>query len=180
MGMAALKHEKNDKFPQVEDSDNHLLLVHCGYVGLMPRSICTDWTMKPKVLAIVNDNAIMMDSRMPLGNVTLAKLHPSFDKLLIIEGDLKNYVQYPGSDCRNGALIKVKNGHKLMEDLYSHHDIVMTGHRGVELKFVAKVLGLNADLTKRKMMGLKWRAGPNYLGSAYTIAIACEVSEWTK
>lgn len=145
MGMAALKHEKIDKFPQADDPDNHILVVHCGYTGLMPRCMCTEWTMRPKVLGIVDDNAIAIDSRMPEGDVTLAKLHPSFDKLLIIEGDLEKYVQYPGSDCRNGALIKVKDGHRIMDELYSHHDILMNGKRAVELKAMAKVLGLVSE-----------------------------------
>lgn len=145
MGMAALKHEKIDKFPEVEDPDNHILVVHCGYTGLMPRSMCTEWTLKPKVLAIVDQNAVAVDSRMPTGAVTLAKLHPSFDKLLIIEGDLEKYVQYPDSDCRNGALIRVKDGRKIMADLYSHHDILLNGHKGEELQIMAKVLGLDCE-----------------------------------
>jgi hypothetical protein len=145
MGMAALKHEKIDKFPEVKDPDNHILVVHCGYTGLMPRCMCTEWTLKPKVLAIVNEKAVMADCRIPIGDVTLVKLHPSFNKLLVIEGDLEEYVQYPGSDCRNGALISVKDGRKIMADLYSHHDILITGHKGAELKVMAKVLGLDSE-----------------------------------
>lgn len=145
MGMAALKHEKIDQFPAVADPDDHILVVHCGYTGLMPRRMCTDWVLKPKVLAIVDDNAVAVDCRMPAGKVTLAKLHPSFDKLLAIEGELERYVQYPGSDCRTGALIKIKDGHKIMRELYSHHDILISGHKGAELKLMAQVLGLNYE-----------------------------------
>ncbi|MDD2562492.1 MAG: hypothetical protein PHG11_09290, partial [Eubacteriales bacterium] len=72
MGMAALKHEKIDTFPQVEDPDHHALGVHCGYFGLVPQSFCTHWTMRPRVFEIVNQDAVMLDCRMAEGPVTLA------------------------------------------------------------------------------------------------------------
>jgi len=36
-------------------------------------------------------------------------------KLLVVEGTLEGYAQYPGSDCRNGAVVRVENGHDLPE-----------------------------------------------------------------
>jgi hypothetical protein len=145
MDLAALKHERIDAFPKVEDPENWLLIAHCGYFGIVPRIYSTDWVLRPKVLKIVDDNAVAMDARLPLGPVTLSKLDPTLTRLQVIEGTLEGYVQYPDSDCRNGALIHVADGHRLMEAFYSHHNLIMTGHRAVELKFMARALGLVFD-----------------------------------
>ncbi len=145
MGPAALKHEKIDKFPDVDEPENHMLVVHCGYFGVVPRPFCTEWTLRPKVLAIVDDNATAIDGRMPVGPVTLAKLDPTLAKLQVIQGELTGYVRYPGTDCRNGALIRVKNGYNLMDRFYSHHNLIITGHRGVEIRLMARALGLAVD-----------------------------------
>lgn len=146
MGMAALKHEKIQEFPNVEDPDNYILVAHCGYMGFVPRCYASEWVLKPKVLGIVDENALAVDARLPVGGVTLGELHPTLNKMLVIEGELDNYAQYPGSDCRNGALIKVKNGHKIMNSMYSHHSIFTTGHRSVELENVAKVLDMDFEV----------------------------------
>ena len=145
MGMAALKHERIEKFPDVKDPENYLLVAHCGYLGVVPKSFSTEWTLRPKVLAIVDENATAIDARLPTGDITLSKLDPTLSKLQVIEGDLESYVQYPGSDCRNGAVIHVKDGYKLMDAFYSHHNLLITGHRGVELKFMAKALDLEIE-----------------------------------
>ena len=144
VGMAALAHEKIDKFPDIEDPDNHALGVHCGYFGLAARPFCTEWTLRPKVLEIVNDDAVMVDCRMPEGPVTLAKINPGFKKLTIIEAEIEAYVQYPGSDCRNGALIRYRDGHKVMEALSSHHALIITGNVKPQLLQLAKVFGWEA------------------------------------
>ncbi len=145
MGLSALKHEKIDKFPDVDEPENHLLVVHCGYFGVVPRPFCTEWTLRPRVLSIVDDNATAIDGRMPVGPVTLAKLDPTLTKLQVIQGNLTGYVQYPGTDCRNGALIRVKNGYSLMDKFYSHHNLIITGHRSTEIRLMARVLGLEVD-----------------------------------
>lgn len=144
MGMAALAHEKIDHFPDVEDSDNCALGVHCGYFGFVPRQFCTQWTLKPKVLGIVNDDAIAVDCRMPEGPITLAKIYPGFEKLSIINAQIDEYVQYPGSDCRNGALIRYKNGHKVMDALCSHHSLIITGDVKPQLLQIAKIFNMTA------------------------------------
>jgi len=148
MGMAALKHEKISSFPEVDQPENHLLVVHCGYLGVLPKSFSSDWKLKPRVLEIVDENATAIDARLPEGEVTLAKLDPTLSKLLIVEGYLEGYVQYPGSDCRNGAIIRIPDGHLLMDKLYSHHDIIMIGHRGVELKSMAYALDIEVEWVK--------------------------------
>ena len=143
VGMAALAHEKIDRFPDIEDPDNHALGVHCGYFGLAPRSFCTEWTLRPKVLEIVNDDAVMVDCRFPKGKATLAKIYPGFKKLSVIEAEIEDYVQYPGSDCRNGALIRYKDGHRVMDELCSHHSLIIAGDVRPQLRQLAKVFGFS-------------------------------------
>jgi hypothetical protein len=145
MGMAALKHERIEGFPEVDRPENHVLIAHCGYLGVLPESFSTEWQLQPKVLAIVDDNATAIDARLPTGDLTMAKLDPTMSKLLVVEGSLVDYVQYPGSDCLNGAVVRVPNGHKLVDKLYSHHVLLMTGHRGVELDSMARVFDLQID-----------------------------------
>jgi len=146
MGGAALKHEHIDEFPKVKGNpDDYLLMVHCGYLGVVPTSFSTEWTLRPKVLDIVDDNASAIDARMPEGPVTISKLDPTLTRLQVIEGELESYAQYPHSHCRNGAVIRVRDGHRLMESFYSHHNLLITGHRRVELKFMARALGLEVD-----------------------------------
>jgi len=139
VGMAALAHEKIDRFPEIEDPDNHALGVHCGYFGFAPRPFCTEWTVRPKVLAIVDENALMVDCRLPLGDVTLAKIYPGFKKLSVIKAEIEKYVQYPGSDCRNGALIRYGDGHRVMDNLCSHHSLIVSGDVRPQLRQLAKV-----------------------------------------
>lgn len=141
VGMAALAHEKIDHFPDIEDPDNHALGIHCGYFGLVPRRFCTEWTLRPKVLEIVNDNALMVDCRLPEGSVTLAKIYPGFKKLSVIKAEIESYVQYPGSDCRNGALIRYRDGYKVMDALCSHHSLIIVGDVRSQLLQLAKVFG---------------------------------------
>jgi hypothetical protein len=145
VGMAALKHEKIDNFPDVPNSDNHALGVHCGYFGFAPQSFCTSWTLRPKVLGIVDENALMADCRMAEGPVTLAKLSPDMKKLTAIKCEIKEYVQYPGSDCRNGALIHYinDNGHEIMDALSSHHALIIKGDQIPALIQASKVFGFD-------------------------------------
>ncbi|MHB1454513.1 MAG: hypothetical protein ACYCYM_11245 [Saccharofermentanales bacterium] len=145
IGMAALKHERIMTFPQVEDPDNHLLIAHCGYFGLMPERFAAEWTLRPKVLAIVDENAVAVDARYPTGDVTLAKLHPLLNSIQVINGNLEGYAQYPDSDCKNGGLIKVQDGHKLMNSFYSHHSCIITRNHQAELDVVASILSLSIE-----------------------------------
>jgi hypothetical protein len=143
MGMAALKHEKIPNFPHVDsEPENHVLAAHCGFLGVLPQSFSTDWALKEKVLAIVDQNAHAMDARLPEGDVTLIKLMPPFDTLSIVEGTLEGYAQFPGSDCRNGAVIRVPNGHRMVQELASHHYIVTVGKNLPEIETMSKVFGL--------------------------------------
>lgn len=144
MGMAALKHEHIPHFPEVEtEPENHILAAHCGYLGVVPQSFSTEWTLRSKVLDIVNDNAIALDARMAEGDMTLVKLAPPFDKLSVIEGQITKYAQFEDSHCLNGAVMKVPNGKRLINELASHHYILTNGHNLNDMEMLAKVFGLS-------------------------------------
>ncbi|MFC1922259.1 hypothetical protein ACFLY4_03130 [Chloroflexota bacterium] len=146
MGDAALKHENIPYFPEVKgDPDNYILAAHCGYFGVVPQSFATDWKVESKVLAIVDDNAIALDARFPEGPITLAKLHPTLETMSVIEGEIEKYIQYEDSDCLNGAVIRVSNGHQLVSALASHHYLILTGRRLAEIRQIAKVFDLDIE-----------------------------------
>ena len=147
MGQAALKHERIPDFPAVEGNpDDHILVAHCGYLGVVPQSFSTEWALRKKVLAIVDDNATAIDARLPVGDMTLAKLHPTFNKITVAEGNLLGYAQYPGSDCLNGGVIRVGDGRKLVDTVSSHHYLLMTGHNLADISYLAKVFDLEVDV----------------------------------
>lgn len=148
VGMAALKHERIEEFPDIEDPDNHALGVHCGYAGFAPQSFSSSWIMRPKVLEIVDERAVVIDCRMQCGPVTLAKLHADMKKITVIEAEIEDYVQYPGSDCLNGILLKYKNGngHRVMESLSSHHAVIILGNVTVKIGQIAGIYGLSMEV----------------------------------
>jgi hypothetical protein len=139
MGKAALAHERIPYFPEVDDPDDHILAAHCGYLGVVPQSFATQWTLSQKVLAIVDDNASAIDARLPVGEMTLAKFDPSFEKMTVAEGSLTDYVQYKNSDCLNGAVLKVPDGRRMLDRLTSHHYLLMTGHYQADIEMIGKV-----------------------------------------
>jgi hypothetical protein len=142
LGDAALKHERISNFPDVEHPENHILVAHCGYLGLLPTSYASQWTLRPKVLGIVDDNATAIDGRLPVGDVTLVKLHSTMNEMTVAEGELTGYAQYENSDCRNGGIIRVRDGRKLVNSLCSHHFIVATGHKLADIQLLGKVFDL--------------------------------------
>ncbi|WP_455382084.1 hypothetical protein [Salinispira pacifica] len=146
MGDAALKHERIPYFPEVDrEPENHILAAHCGYLGVVPQSFSTEWTLQKKVLAIVDDNATAIDARMPEGPMTLVKIESGFDRISVVEGELEQYAQFENSDCLNGAVLKVKDGPALLNRLASHHYILTTGHNAEEIELIAGVFELELN-----------------------------------
>lgn len=139
MGQAALKHERISDFPDLPEPENCVLTAHCGYLGVLPRPFASEWTLRPKVLAIVDENATAIDARLPEGPMTLAKLKATLADMAVVEGSLESYAQYPGSDCRNGAVLRVPDGRRLMAELPSHHALLLTGHHRSAIEWVGKV-----------------------------------------
>lgn len=141
VGKAAIHHEKIDDFPPVPDPENYALGVHCGYAGFAPRSFCSKWKMVPKVLAIVDEKAYMIDCELPTGDMVLAKINPSFDRITVIPGQIEKYVQFPGTDARNASLLHYSKGEKVMEELPSHHQMIITGRQQAAISQIARVFG---------------------------------------
>ena len=147
MGQAALKHERIAGFPQVTgDPANYVLIAHCGYLGVLPQSFAAQWTLRPKVLAIVDENASAIDARLPEGELTLVKLEADLHTMVVTEGWLEGYAQFPGSDCLNGGVIRVPDGKRLMSDLPSHHCVLVAGHWRTELEMIGHVFGLELKI----------------------------------
>jgi hypothetical protein len=142
LGQAALKHERISAFPEVTEPENCVLVAHCGYLGVLPRSFSTEWTLRPKVLAIVDNNAHAIDARLPTGPVTLAKLNPKLESLSVAEGNLDGYAQYPGSDCHNGGIVRIRDGHTFVSSVMSHHYLLMTGHHRANLEYIGRIFDL--------------------------------------
>ena len=147
MGQTALKHEHIPYFPQVaSEPENHVLVAHCGYLGVLPQSFAVDWKLKPKVLAIVDDNAHAMDARLQEGDITLVKLMPPFDTLSVVEATLESYAQFENSDCLNGAVVRVPNGPNMLKQLASHHYILTAGKNLQDLEGVAQIFDMECKV----------------------------------
>jgi L-fucose isomerase-like protein len=85
----------------------------------------------------------MVDCRFAPGPITLAKLSSDMKKITLIECEIADYVQYPGTDCVNGALLRYKNnnGHEIMDSLSSHHALLIQGDHIPTLLQAAKIFG---------------------------------------
>ncbi len=147
VGQAAIFHERIDKFPDVEEPENHALGVHCGYAGFAPRMFCgCKWKVMPKVLAIVNEKATMVDCELPVGDMVLAKINPSFDKITVIPGEIEKFVQFPNTDSLNATLLHYQKGEKVMEELPSHHQMIIVGKQKAKIVQIARVFGWDCEI----------------------------------
>lgn len=142
MGQAALKHEKIPYFPTVPDPENHILTAHCGFFGVIPQSWATEWTLRPRVLEIVDPNSNVIDARLPGGDMTIVKITSSMDGFVLTPAVLTAYEQYQNSDCLNGAVLRVEDGYRFAENLASHHAVLACGDISRRLSVVGAVLGL--------------------------------------
>jgi len=145
MGQAALKHERIPNFPEVDEPQNHILVAHCGYFGLLPEKFSTQWSLKERVLKMVDKNATVIDARIKTGKITLAKLQPFLNKISVVEGELTQYIQYENSDCLNGGVVRVQDGHKFVSQVSSHHYIIMEGHHRANFEILGKVFELEVE-----------------------------------
>ena len=146
MGQAALAHERIPHFPEVDEPDNHLLAAHCGYFGLLPEVFSDKWNLRKRVLAMVNENAHVLDATMPTGPITLVKFQPYLQKISLSEAELTGYIQYENSDCLNGGIIKVKDGQNFVDKVVSHHYIVMAGHQKAAMKLIANIFDYELEI----------------------------------
>jgi hypothetical protein len=146
MKKAALAHERIPHFPEVDEPDNHILAAHCGYFGLLPEVFSEKWNLRKRVLAMVDENATMIDATMPVGPITLAKFQPYLHKISLSEAELTGYIQYEDSDCLNGGIIKVKDGQNFVDNVVSHHYIVMRGHQKAALNLIAGIFDYELEI----------------------------------
>jgi len=146
VGKAACSHEKIEDFPEVDEPENHALGVHCVYAGFSPRMFCEKWKMVPKVLEIVNEKSYMINCELPAGDIVLAKIMPTFDKITVIPAKVEKYVQFPGTDAENASLIYYQNGEGVMEELSSHHQMIITGKQKAKIEQIAKVFNWEAKI----------------------------------
>lgn len=142
MGQAALKHERIPAFPEVDEPEDHVLVAHCGYFGEVPQSCACEWTCRPPVLEIVDPNAHAIDARLPEGPTTLVKIASDMRTLVVTPAILTGYVQYEDSDCLNGGLLRVEDGHRFVESLPSHHTVLAAGDLARRLDVIASAVGL--------------------------------------
>jgi hypothetical protein len=144
MGGAALDHEKIPYFPPVPDHpEDHILAAHCGFFALMPQSMSTRWELKPAVLGIVDEGGNVIDAEMAAGDITLVKIASTMDTLAITPARLTGYEQYENSDCLNGGVLRVGDGHRFVENLTSHHYIIAQGDLSHRIQNVAEIIGLS-------------------------------------
>lgn len=146
VGEAALKHERIPEFPAVDHPENYVLMAHCGYLGVVPQSFASEWALRRKVLAIVDENASAIDARLPVGDLTLSKIDPTFQRLVMVEAELTGYAGWPGSDCRSGAVIRVPDGHALLEGAPACHAVMSTGHDLPGFKLLGQIFGLHLEV----------------------------------
>lgn len=146
MGQAALAHERIPHFPEVDEPDNHILAAHCGYFGLLPEVFSDKWNLRKRVLAMVDENAHVLDATMPTGPITLVKFQPYLQKISLSEAELTGYVQYENSDCLNGGIIKVKDGQNFVDKVVSHHYVVLAGHQKAALNLIANIFDYELEV----------------------------------
>ncbi|HWK26433.1 MAG TPA: hypothetical protein VNS09_07725 [Solirubrobacter sp.] len=145
IGDAALKHERIPYFPEVDEPEHHVLAGHCGYFGVVPQSFATSWSVRPRVLPIVDEHAHALDARLPEGPTTIVKLASTMDTLVVSPANLERYIRYEDSDVLNGAILRVDDGPRFVEHLPSHHVILATGGLMRRLEVIAQVMGLSLD-----------------------------------
>ncbi|MCL2464481.1 MAG: hypothetical protein FWF28_05365 [Micrococcales bacterium] len=144
MGDAAIRHERIPYFPAVDsEPENHILVAHCGFFGLVPQPMASQWTLRNKVLAIVDENANMIDARFPEGPTTIVKIASDMRTLAVCPAELTKYEQFKESDCLNGAVLKVADGYRYVEMLPSHHAVLATGDLRRRLEVACAALGMN-------------------------------------
>ena len=145
-GKPALDHEKLDAFPEVDSPNDHALIAHCGYLGCLPQKMCTKWMLRDCALGwLVGENSTAVDAEIGTGPITICKFSNNFDRMMVVRAELEKYIGYPGTDFRNGGLVRVPDGERFMDKNYSHHIIVVKGKRYLQLKAVASLFGVETE-----------------------------------
>jgi hypothetical protein len=99
------------------------------------------WKTMPKVPAIVNEKAAMAGRELPVSDMVLAKINPPFDKITVIPSEIEKFVQFPNTDSLNATLLHDQKGEKVMEELPSHHRMIIVGKQKAKIVQIAKDFG---------------------------------------
>jgi hypothetical protein len=99
------------------------------------------WKTMPKVPAIVNEKAAVVGCELPVSDMVLAKINPPFDKITVIPGEIEKFVQFPNTDSLNAPLLHDQKGEKVMEELPSHHWMIIVGKQKAKIVQIAKDFG---------------------------------------
>ncbi len=122
MGQAALSHER---IPT-----SHRLLIPkscvCCSLRLSGRAaavIRNQWTLRDKVLRIVDNNATAIDARL-LKRHHARQAASRFNRITVLEA---SYWICPVSrfGLFERAVLRISNGHRLMQNISSHHYVLM-------------------------------------------------------
>jgi hypothetical protein len=66
------------------------------------------------------------------------------DEFVFTPAKLTNYEQYAHSDCLNGAVLRVEDGYRFVENLVSHHAVLALGAQARRLELVCSSLNLKS------------------------------------
>lgn len=84
----------------------------------------------------------MAGRELPVSDMVLANINPSFYKITVIPGEIEKFVQLPNTDSLNAPLLHYqKGGEKVMEELPSHHQMIIVGKQKAKIVQIAKVFG---------------------------------------
>jgi len=127
-----------------------------GYMGLVPRPFAAELTASQEGPCDRRRECRGRSTPAAHRRRTLAKLLPTMDRLSMTEARLTGYAQFPGSDCLNGGLVRVRDGRKFHGPASaSHHYLLVAGHHGVDFAFLGKVFGLTVEECAKEFLTSK-------------------------
>jgi hypothetical protein len=77
--------------------------------------------------------------------MTMVKIGPLLNKILVVDSELMGFVEYPNSHCKRGGVLRVPDGRELIKKFYSHHQVFLMGDWKVDMQNLAKVFELEVD-----------------------------------
>ena len=64
----------------------------------------------------------------------------------MIPGEIEKVVQFPNTDSLNATLLHYQKGEKVMEELPSHHQMIIVGKQKAKIVQIAKVCGWDCEI----------------------------------
>ena len=66
--------------------------------------------------------------------------------MVVMEGSIEGYAQYPDSDCLNGGVLRIADGHKLVNNVSSHHYLLMSGHYLNDIAMLGSIFDMSIEV----------------------------------